>query len=202
MMALRTLLRAIARDPRGVTAIEFGIAMPVMAVILMALFDLGFQVYAQSAIQGSVQQAARAVTLESGATNAAALDTMVEDSIQAVVPNAVVTFTRRNYANFEDVGRPEDFTDTPGAEDGLCNNNEPFEDVNGNGIWDADRGISGVGGARDAVLYGASATFDRVFPFYAWVGLPKEVTIESSTVLRNQPFNEQGERTPVIGECL
>ena len=190
---------AVIRDTRGVTLVEFGFVGPVLCLMLMALFDLSFQVYAQSIVNGAVQDAARASTLESGSTNSATLDTKVETAVKRVLPNATLTFTRKNYANFEDVGRPEDFTDTDG--DGICNNGEPFEDVNGNGAWDADRGADGLGGARDAVLYGATATFNRVFPFHSFVNLPPTVSAHSATVLRNQPFNQQGTRDPVDGTC-
>lgn len=186
-------------DEAGATALEFGLVAPIFIMMLMALFDFGFQIYAQSVLQGGVQAAARSATLETGGTNSAAIDKEVEDIVRTVVPGAAVTFSRRNYANFEDVGKAEDFDDTDG--DGICNNGEPFEDVNGNGAWDTDRGADGLGGARDAVLYGASVEYQRVFPFHKFIGVPGTIKIEGSTVLRNQPFNEQGERTPVVGAC-
>lgn len=199
MVRRMTILRALKRDSAGVTVIEFALAMPVMALILMALFDLGFQVYAQSVLQGSVQAAARASTLESGGINSAALDNSVENAFQQVIPDARIAFSRRNYSNFEDVGLPEDFDDTNG--DTLCNNGEAFEDINGNGVWDEDRGSDGVGGARDAVLYSVTASYPRVFPFHNFVGLPEQVTVDGSTVLRNQPYDEQTTRTPETGAC-
>lgn len=193
------LFGRLARDRRGVTAIEFAFAMPVMAMMLMALFDLGFQVYAQSVLQGSVQQAARASTLETGSANSPALDTQVQANFLRVVPGAQLAFARKNYSNFEDVGLAEDFTDTNGDE--ICNNGEAFEDLNNNANWDADRGGDGLGGARDAVLYRVTASYPRVFPFHKFVGLPARITVDGSTVLRNQPFDEQATRTPQMGNC-
>lgn len=198
MRKLPLLLR-IARCDKGVTAIEFAIAMPAMAVILMALFDLGFQIYAQSVLQGAVQDAARASALESGGTSSATLDGTVRSNVQSIIPGATITFTRKNYANFEEVGIAESYDDNNGND--TCDNGEPFEDVNGNGVWDADRGADGLGGARDAVLYTASASFERVFPFHKFAGLSKDIVIEGATVLRNQPYGEQAERVPVIENC-
>jgi len=194
---LRRLFSHLNRDERGVTAIEFGFAMPIMAVMLMGMFDIGFNIYAQSILQGSVQEAARSSALEG--TTTTGLDAKVESDVKNVLPNATLTFTRTSYANFEDVSVAEVFTDTDG--DGICNNGEPFEDANGNGAWDADRGIDGQGGARDAVLYSASASFKRVFPLYAFVGLSERTTIEGATVLRNQPYDEQTSREPVTENC-
>ncbi|WP_284125908.1 TadE/TadG family type IV pilus assembly protein [Parerythrobacter aestuarii] len=198
-MKLGSHLRRIGRNEDGVTLIEFAFAAPVFIMMLMALFDMGFQIYAQSVLQGAVQNAARASTIEGNDPDA--LDSAVRDNVQEVIPGATVTFTRTAYANFEDIGIAEDFTDTAGAEDGICNNGEPFEDVNGNGIWDADRGVDGAGGARDAVLYSATATFDRVFPFHEFVGLAEEITIEGATVLRNQPFNDLDNWETTIENC-
>ena len=199
MQLTANMLHRLAHDRRGVAAIEFAFAMPVMALMLMALFDLGFQIYAQSILQGSVQQAARASTLATGGTSANALDSSVAVSVHQVIPNAQLAFVRKTYSNFEDVGLAEEFTDT--NNDGICNNGEAFEDVNDNGTWDADRGADGVGGARDAVLYSVTASNPRVFPFHNFVGLPAQIVVDGSTVLRNQPFDEQANRSPELGSC-
>lgn len=192
-------LRSLRRDSTGATLVEFAFVAPVLVLMLMGLFEFGFQVYARSVLQGAVQEAARDATLEGGEINVSALDTSVREQIQNVIPSAVVTFERTNYSNFSDVRQPEEFTDNNG--DGDCNNNEPFEDLNDNGTWDEDRGQDGLGGARDAVLYEATARFDRVFPLHQMMGWDKQVSIDASTVLRNQPFETQEVRTPVVGNC-
>lgn len=192
-------LRSLGRDSTGATLVEFAFVAPVLVLMLMGLFEFGFQVYARSVLQGAVQEAARDATLEGGEINVGALDTSVREQIQNVIPSAVVTFERTNYSNFSDVRQPEEFTDNNG--DGDCNNNEPFEDLNDNGTWDEDRGQDGLGGARDAVLYEATARFDRVFPLHQMMGWDKQVSIDASTVLRNQPFETQEVRTPVVGNC-
>lgn len=192
-------LRSLGRDSDGATLLEFAFVAPVLVLMLMGLFDFGFQVYARSVLQGAVQEAARNSTLEGGDISIAVLDGAVRDQVHNVIPSATVTFERTNYANFSDVRQPETFTDGDG--DGVCNNDEPFEDANGNGIWDQDRGRGGLGGARDAVLYEATAQFDRVFPLHQMMGWDKRVTIDASTVLRNQPFETQQVRTPVVGNC-
>lgn len=196
---LQPLMRDIARDEDGATLVEFAFVAPVMIVLLMGLFDLGFQTYAQTSLQGALQEAGRSSTLEPGAISYAQMDAEVTSAVQNIVPGAQVTFTRKSYQNFSDVRQPEEFTDTNNND--VCDNNEPFEDLNGNGNWDSDRGSDGAGGARDAVLYNATASFGRVFPLHRFVGLPKDITIDAGTVLRNQPFDEQANRTPVLENC-
>ena len=146
MRLTRSFLRRLRRDQDGATLLEFAFVAPVFVLMLMGLFEFGFQVYARSVLQGALQEAARDATLEGGELNISALDGAVRDQFHNVIPSAVVTFQRTNYANFSDVRQPEEFTDNDG--DGECNNNEPFEDMNDNGVWDQDRGQDGLGGAR------------------------------------------------------
>lgn len=186
-------------DQSGIAAVEFGLVAPVFIVMVLGLFDVSHQIYTTSAMQGAVQNAARDSALESGLSNPAALDAEVVERIRMISPKAHVTFKRTNYKNFEDVNQPENFTDT--NNDGFCNNGEPFDDVNGNGTYDLDRGRSGTGGARDAVLYTVDVSYDRLLPMAGLIGMGEEITASASTVLRNQPFNEQSNRTPVVGNC-
>ena len=192
-------MRDLRRDNQGMALVEFAIIAPVFILMLMGLFDFGMQVYGRSLLQGAMQEAARDATLEGGDLSAEELDADVLSQVQNILPRAEIEFTRTNYANFSDVGQPEEFTDSNG--DGVCNNNEPFEDVNDNDTWDADRGQDGLGGARDAVLYEAVAEYDRMFPLHGMMGWDSKVTINASTVLRNQPFDTQEERTPIVGSC-
>ena len=103
--------------------------------------------------------------------------------------SASVTLEKLSHFEFSDIGEAEEFTDD--NEDGLCNNNEVYADANGNGQWDTNRGEQGIGGARDAVLYTAVVEYDRLFPMYELAGMPQKVTLRASTVLRNQPNDEQ-----------
>ena len=197
----RTLLKSrLAKNTDGVTVVEFAIVAPVLVLMIMGMFDLGHQLYATSVMQGSLQQASRSSTLETGASQTATIDTQLTDRLKDISPNATVVITRKNYQNFTDITLPENWTD--GDSDGICNNGEPFEDVNYNGTWDTDRGRTGAGGARDAVLLTAVMTYDRLFPMTGLIGLPTQVTVAGTTVLRNQPYNEHADRVPVIVNCV
>lgn len=191
--------KSIIADQSGVTIVEFAFVAPVFMVMLMGMFDAGHQLYTASALQGALHEAARDSTLETGFSRTALIDQQVKSVVLQIAPSADITLTRSNYVDFADVKQPEEFTDNDG--DGVCNNGEPFEDLNANGIWDADRGRDGLGGARDAVLYTATATYDRLFPMAGLIGLPEQITLQANTVLRNQPFDDQGVRQPVVENC-
>lgn len=183
-------------DERGATIIEFALLAPVLLMTLLGLFDLGYNTYTSAVLQGAIAKAARGSSIEGARTQD--LDARVESAIHDIAGNATVTFERKAYSSFSDVRSPEDFSDLNG--DGQCNNGEPFEDVNGNRSWDSDRGRSGNGGARDAVLYTVRVSYPRAFPIGRFINLPETHEMESSTVLRNQPFGDQ-QISASLGNC-
>ena len=95
-------------------------------------------------------------------------------------------------------GTPEKFVDKSPFNN-KYDNGECFEDVNGNGKWDSDRGKTGQGGADDAVLYTVSVKYKRLFPMAKMFGWSSDLTVKASTVLRNQPYGEQA--TPNYAKC-
>lgn len=198
-MNLSPALRLLrARDGAG--AVEFALIAPVLLLSLLGLFDLGHNMYTTSMLQGAIQQAARNSTIEGAAGAPDALDGIVTKAVHAIVPRSTLKFDRMAYSNFTDVSRPEDFTDID--LDGSCNNGEPFEDANANGQWDADRGKSGFGGARDAVLYTVTVTYSRPFPVARLIpGQSNTITLKAATVLRNQPYSRQESTAPATGNC-
>lgn len=191
-------LAGVTGDQRGVTIVEFALIAPALLMVLLGMFDIGFNLYAASVLDGATQKAARASTIEGADTKGLAIDDSVRDAVHNVIPKATLTFDRRAYSDYSDVHQPEDFTDVDG--DGACDNGEPFADANGNGFWDSDRGASGMGGARDAVLYTVTVSYPRMFPLMHLFGFPAIVTNRTQTVLRNQPYGNQ-EQTTVVGNC-
>lgn len=194
-------LRRLRSDQRGATLVEFALILPALLVLVLGIFDLGYNVYTNEMLLGAIQRGARASTLEGAAANRAGIDDQVTAEVHTVAPNATLTFGRKSYASFSSVGRPEDFTDS--NTNAVCDNGEPFEDANGNGTWDKDPGNTGFGGARDAVLYTVTVTYPRLVPVAAFIpGQNTDFTLKSSTVLRNQPYGVQtGNAAPPIANC-
>ncbi len=182
----------------GATTVEFAMVLPLLLVMMLGIFDVGMNLYATSVLQGAMQKAGRDFSLEDARSRQNTIESYITGQIRTIAPNSTVTFERNAYFDFADVGQPEVYDDL--NDDGQCNNDEPFEDANGNGQWDADRGEAGFGGARDAIMFTATATYDRLFAMDGLLGLPEQVTISASTVLRNQPFDDQ-DRTVTLGNC-
>lgn len=192
------LAGGLLRDTRGATAVEFAIIAPALLTVLLGLMDLSYNLYATTLLKGAIHEAGRGSTLEGAETRGLAIDNNVRDAVLDIVPNAEIAFDRRAYIDYSDVNRPEDYTDTNA--DGLCNEGEPFEDANGNGTWDQDRGRADMGGARDAVLYTVTVTYPRAFPVMKLLGFDSTVTSTSRTVLRNQPYGPQNTAV-AVGNC-
>jgi hypothetical protein len=191
------MLRRLRGDASGVTLVEFAFVGPVLILMIIGLFDVAHTQYTRSVLFGAVQKAGRDLTLESANSRMAGVDARVRAQVEKVMPNgAVITFERLSHDDFADIGEPETILgDDPEGQpgNGVCEaaKNERYVDENENSRWDADRGQDGIGGARDAVLFTTIVTYPRMFPMYGMIGLPDEVRLEASTVLRNQPFDEQ-----------
>lgn len=197
-------LQRLRGDQTGATIVEFAVIAPVMSVLLLGAFDIAHTLYMRAALQGVVQKTARDSTLEDASESATqlALDAKVMTQAKALANNAQVSITRRYYRTFSDASaaRAETWTDTD--HDGTCNNGEPYEDANRNGTWDKDGGDGGQGGAKDAVLYTVQVRYPHMFPIYQVIGGSTQATVTASTVLKNQPYGDQGTYgAPVVRNC-
>lgn len=190
----------LRRNARGVAIVEFAIVSPVMMLLLMGLGDLLYRGYAQSILSGELQKAARDSGIEGGAANATTIDNRVVSRLGPIMKNLaqncgtgaaatpVWCSTRKSYDTFTEVA-PENFTD--GNSNGIRDAGECFDDVNRNGTWDADPGVTGQGGASAVTLYTMNITFPRMFPVAALLGWPNRDTISATTLLKNQPYATQ-----------
>jgi Flp pilus assembly protein TadG len=188
------VIRRLATNTRGATAVEFALILPVLLTLILGTFEMGLAQYMRSVLEGAMQQAGRNSSLQSGSTSQSAIDSYVRSQIQAVFPGATVTFARSNYTTFSDVVAPEGFTDS--NSNGRYDSGECFVDQNGNRQWDADRAMSGLGGANDVVLYTATVTYASTMPISGF-GFSPVQRLTSSTTLRNQPYSSQTSRSAV-----
>ncbi len=195
-MTRRPFLRRLRRNEAANSVVEFALTAPLFLIILLGILDFSWQFYAKLELQGVVNAAARAATLEGNALSQTALDSEVRRKVLNVFPRGEVTFVRKAYDSYSEVGDPEAFTDGNG--NGRYDSGECFEDVNGNASWDADRGQTGNGGAEDIVLYTASLKMTRVLPIWKFMGQSEQSTLVASTVLRTQPYNAATSTKQVI----
>lgn len=186
MQAFHRLRRKLVRQVDGVSAIEFAIVAPVLICIIMAIIELSYYAYATSVLRGSVAEAGRNSALESGAGGSATIDAKVTSDFHAVSPQATLSFARKAYDSYGNVGKAEPYSDDNG--NGNHDADECFTDINNNGSWDADQGVDGQGGATRVVEYTATARYYRLFPLTSWFGMNEYMTVSASSQLVNQPY--------------
>ena len=180
-----SLLRRLRRDSKAVTIVEFAMVAPVMLLLLLGLFDLGYRAYASSVLQGALHDAARMATV--GGYSMTQIDARVKTRLSNFATRSTVTTAAASYYEFSGVSQPEKIVgDT--APTNSYNPGDCFEDVNGNNAYDTDRGRSGTGNADDIVRYRVTINFTRIFPLGYLLGWPPTQTLTQETVLRNQPY--------------
>jgi hypothetical protein len=183
--------RTLRADSRGSSAVEFGLVAPVLFGLVMGSMQLSIDVYVNAVLKGAVQQAGRNSGIEDAMPSQTAIDNKVKAQVHAVLPQATVTFTRKNYLSFSDVGKAEDFIDS--NHNSVHDATECFYDENANNIFD-DGAVSGQGGARDVVVYKATVEYNELLPLKALMGMSDKRKLSASTTLMNQPFATQGKR--------
>jgi hypothetical protein len=182
--------RKLGQAQDGATMVEFAMIAPAFILLLMGVFDMAHTQYTSALINGAMQKAGRDLTLESAGSQQGSIDARVEQMVRNVVPsNATIEVQKLSHFDFNDIGEPEEIIEDDGNEQ--CDPGERFIDSNGSGAWEADRGADGIGGARDAVLYTVTVTYERLFPMHKLAGMRSEISLQGATVLRNQPYDEQ-----------
>lgn len=196
-------LHRLFADTRGAYLVEFAIVMPVFVVLTMGALDVGHTLYTRAVLQGTVQKAARDSAIETGsiAANQAVIDAKVTDTVKELNKNATVTISRRFYKTFSKARAAQSETYTDNNSNGRCDG-EPYVDANRNGVYDADGGDGGQGGAKDITIYSVTMSYPRMFPTNALLGMSPTVTLNATTVLANQPYADQSTYgAPLAGTC-
>jgi Flp pilus assembly pilin Flp len=181
-------LGTLRRSESGATIVEFALILPVLCILLLGTFDLGYRSYVTSIIQGSLHEAARMATV--GGIPTSTIEAHVRDRLRSFSRNATVTTTTRSYADFNGVRTPETITQDT-APIGQYNTGDCYQDANGNSSYDLDRGRGGLGGAEDVVYFEVRMTYPHIVPignFIPGTRWDNDVSITQNTLLRNQPY--------------
>lgn len=194
-MSRRLPLSALRRDARGATIVEFALVVPVLAMLLLGTLDLGYRSYVTSIVQGALHEAARMATV--GGVSTSQIQTHVQNRLRDFSRNATITTTTRSYSDFSGVSVPETITQDT-APVGTYNSGDCFQDANGNGTYDLDRGRGGLGGAEDVVFFEVVMTYPHIVPVGTLLGWSSNVTVRQNTVLRNQPYAGRNNTVTVV----
>jgi hypothetical protein len=161
-------------DRSAVATIEFAITFPIVLLLLLLLLELGFLLAGGVLLEAGARAAARVgITgnTSGGLTREALIRRTVTSHVcPASLPGSLslvclwtssgvplqdgspLILTPKVYSDPRNIGVPEPYVDLKPA-NGRYDAGEVFTDLNGNGTWDADLGVAGLGGAGDLVVY-------------------------------------------------
>ena len=176
---VRTLLRKLRRNNDGATAVEFGFISPIFFVVVWATIELGMVLFVSSSLEGAVREAARA-GLTGYTPNGMDRETYIRGIVErftfGMIDMEKLKIETLVYTNFGDVGKPE-----PKTENG-------FVDVNGNGKWDEDMGVAGLGGPGDIVLYTLEYDWYFLRGYGESIFNKPGIKLKTSVAIKNEPY--------------
>lgn len=194
MKRRREFLRSFCAGDDGVTAIEFAFIAPMLLMFTFGIMEFAFVFLANNVLENAANEASRMGKtgyIAAQMTREAYLKKIVSDRIDGLMDPDLLTMTTKVYKGFDDVGKPEPFTDANTS--GMYDYGEVFNDTNGNGQWDSDMGGSGQGDERDVVVYDFNYPWKYMTPFIGNILSNDGITIGTRIVIRNEPFNDESE---------
>ena len=177
-------------DRSGVTAVEFAIILPAMLTLICGATEIGHMMFARLVLESAVVDAARIATASIDSSEAAR-NTVMRASIARAMssfplaPGGRITIRTRVYRDFS-TAFPEPFDDANG--NGVYNAGETYIDRNKNGRRDDAVQIGGtMGGPGDVVSITAIYPKRVLFGFLntEWA-LGSLVNMSATTVVRNE----------------
>lgn len=188
-------LRRFGRSQSGAAAIEFALALPPLVLLIIGMFEVAVVMFVSTSVENGLREASRfGITgdVPAGMTRQEQILQIVEDNTFGMLDPATTHITFMTYPSFQDVGQPEPFTDTPAPSplhNGKYDPGETYEDLNGNGQWDEDRGTAGVGNSGEVVRYKVEYEWRLMTPLLAdMLGDNGVFKMTASVVVRNEPY--------------
>lgn len=181
------MIRRLFRDGKGTTALEFALVGPPLIMMTMGVVEISVILFINSSMESGVIEASRfAITGQT--TPGITREEKVMEILQRhgyglvnILPQNVTTLI---YPNFESVGQPEPYVDANA--NSAYDEGEDFTDVNGNGVWDSDMGVAGLGGPGDIVVYKVNYEWGLLSNYLK--PLIGDLTLVHGVAVRNEPY--------------
>lgn len=184
-------MRRLLRNRRGAAAVEMAFVLPVFLILIFGILEFSLILFATSMLEGATREASRSgITgnAPSGVTRDEHILDIVKHNTSVMIDHARLTLTTKVYEQFDQINAPEPFEDANG--NGIYDPGETFTDINGNSAWDQDMAAAGLGNAGDVVVYTVRYPWDLLTPgMGAILGQDGVITLEASIAVRNEPYN-------------
>ena len=183
---LLTYARRLKQE-KGASTIEFALVATVFLTFVMGIIEFSIVLFTGALLEQAVLEVSRfGITGadEEGKSREELIIEIVQEKTLGFIKIEDVEIETKIYPTFDDVGKPEPFTDT--NENGAYDPGEPFEDVNNSGTWEPDMGSAGLGESDDIVLYNLTYTAGSLSGFLD--PLIGDITHSSTVAVKNEPF--------------
>ncbi len=187
-----TVIRQMLHASEGATAVEYALLLPVLLLMLLGIVEYNALMYASAVLEGATQIAAREGKTgyaQSGMTQQVYIYGIVKTRVTGLLDPNLLQISSKSYASLSAVGDPEPCI-SPSAPPCPGTVGVNFIDINHNGVWDADQGAAGLGGAGDIVLYTVTYPWSIMTPIMQnFMGTNGVFTLTSSSIVKNEPYN-------------
>lgn len=184
--------RSLANDQRGSSLVEFGLAAPLVVLMIIGTVEFGMILFVSTLMESALRDAARfGITgqVPEGGTRLEQIIAIVEKRTIGLVDMTDAKIEVKIYPTFGDVGRGESFVDGNG--NGAYDAGETFTDENGNGAHDADIGEDGAGDAGAIVAYRMEYAWPLRTPMAGLlIGEDGKFVLRSAVAVRNEPYDQ------------
>lgn len=192
MQQTQDLLTKLRKSEEGVTAVEFALVAPMLLLIMMGIIETGLIMFTQNVMEGATFSASRLGKTgytESGETREDLIIQQLTRRAGTLINASEIEINAVTYAQFDQIGDPEPFIDA--NHNGTRDSGENYTDSNGNGHYDEDMGIEGLGNAGEVVVYTVSYPWHIYTPMMSrFFGSDGTIDLTARTVVQNEPYNE------------
>lgn len=181
--------RSVFRCDSGITSIEFAIVSPVMFLLMMGIIEFSLITFTTTVMESAANTTARfgkTGYVAAGSSRQQQIIANINDRTAGLLdPNRIVISTTV-YSSVDRVGDPETCINPVSPPcPGTAGVN--YVDINGNGQWDADMGVAGLGSANDIVVYKVTYPWPIATPMIsAIIGSPYNISVR--TIVKNEPY--------------
>ena len=177
----------LVRSTRGSVTTEFAFTVPVFISLVVGIIEVGNYFFLNATLENAVLHASRFGIVggsDDGVTREARVREVIRKQTFGRIPYEDLEIETLVYESFADINQPEPYEDTNG--NGVYDSGEPFSDVNGNGVWDQDIGAAGLGNAGDIVLYRISYPAPSLTGLFDWA--TRNIQLTATVAVRNEPY--------------
>ena len=187
MARFQTLLSRLLRSRDGATAVEMALVGPIFFAFMIATMEVGVVMFANVAIEAAVRDGARY-----GITGGSPEGSSREERLREIIAERTFGLV---------LPTSEDITMTVYPSFAAAGIDEPYEDANGNGKWDAgesytdengngarDGGTPGMGGSGEVVMYTVAYQLPFIAPVVNNLFGVTVLRMSTRIVVRNEPW--------------